>query len=223
MTQPIHARLPDCWHILRDGSGADCYTWAQLRQMTLTGHLLPVDLLRHEASEEWQPASQLAGLFDEPSPFLLAEKPASHPLNQPEPVTPGRLPPTRTAQKARGWRQKLLSLISVLLIGTGLQGPWYTDQPLPNPQLEAPTPTVITGLATRAGITVAGLGLLSIGCAVWPGPLPAMLGLAASFALLLLMVNCLAFGPPGWGLVISLAGACLWLGARIRHVLPHLP
>lgn len=78
--------MADGWFIQRDGQKLGPYSSAQLKQMTTTGQLLPVDLVSKGEAGCWVPSSQIKGLFAAP----VKQPP---PLNAPPPLVTGALPP----------------------------------------------------------------------------------------------------------------------------------
>jgi hypothetical protein len=79
--------MADLWFVQRDGQRFGPYSPAHLKQMTTTGHLLPVDLVARGEEGRWLPASQIKGLF--------AAAPAKQPppIKAPPPLTTGVIPP----------------------------------------------------------------------------------------------------------------------------------
>ncbi len=56
--------MANVWFLLRDGRRFGPFQFAQLRQMTTTGQLLPLDLIAQAEGGPWVPASQVPGLYD---------------------------------------------------------------------------------------------------------------------------------------------------------------
>jgi hypothetical protein len=75
--------MADHWFVQRDGQTFGPFGPAQLKQMTATGQLLPVDLVSRGGDDRWIPASQITGLFPAPA----KQQPA------PAPAATGPLPP----------------------------------------------------------------------------------------------------------------------------------
>lgn len=59
--------MADLWFVQRDGQKFGPYSPAQLKSMTTTGQLLPVDLVARGDGGKWVPASQVKGLFAPPA------------------------------------------------------------------------------------------------------------------------------------------------------------
>lgn len=79
--------MADQWFVQRDGQRFGPYSAAQLKQMTTTGQLLPVDLVSKGEGSKWVAASQIKGLF-------AATAPAKQPPPAPVQVAAtGPLPP----------------------------------------------------------------------------------------------------------------------------------
>lgn len=85
--------MADQWFVQRDGQKFGPFSPAQLKQMTATGQLLPVDLVSKGEGGKWVAASQIKGLFAAPAP---AKQPppapvqvaATGPLPPPVPTSP---------------------------------------------------------------------------------------------------------------------------------------
>ena len=91
--------MADGWFIQRDGQKLGPYSSAQLKQMTTTGQLLPVDLVARGDGGKWVPASQIKGLFVPPAaePLVAHAAPAevsseSFDFGQPGPASKSSLP-----------------------------------------------------------------------------------------------------------------------------------
>jgi len=81
--------MADEWFVQRDGQNFGPFSSAQLKQMTTTGRLLPVDLVTKGEDGRWVPASQIKGLFAT-SPAPASQLP---PMPPPLPATASQLPP----------------------------------------------------------------------------------------------------------------------------------
>lgn len=64
--------MANVWFLLRDGRSYGPFQLAQLRQMTTTGQLLPVDLLAQTEGGPWVSASEVPGLYDAALPTTNA-------------------------------------------------------------------------------------------------------------------------------------------------------
>jgi hypothetical protein len=64
--------MANVWFLLRNGRSYGPFQSAQLRQMTTTGQLLPVDLLAQAEGGPWVPASEVPGLYDAAPPTANA-------------------------------------------------------------------------------------------------------------------------------------------------------
>lgn len=60
--------MANVWFLLRNGHRYGPFQFAQLRQMTTTGQLLPVDLIAQTEGGPWVPASEVPGLYDTAPP-----------------------------------------------------------------------------------------------------------------------------------------------------------
>lgn len=79
--------MADQWFVQRDGQKFGPFSPAQLKQMTATGQLLPVDLVAKGEGGKWVAASQIKGLFAATAP---AKQPPPTPVQA---ATTGPLPP----------------------------------------------------------------------------------------------------------------------------------
>lgn len=69
--------MASVWFLLRDGRRFGPFPFDQLRQMTTTGQLLPVDLLAQAEGGPWVPATRVPGFFGltpPPTPSATAQE-----------------------------------------------------------------------------------------------------------------------------------------------------
>jgi hypothetical protein len=136
--------MADEWFVQRDGQNFGPFSSAQLKQMTTSGRLLPVDLVTKGEDGRWVPASQIKGLFAT-SPAAASQLP---PMPPPLPATASQLPPMPPPLPATApslnttsrWANlfsdlgssprlalwaKILSGVGLAVVFIGLYCPWY--------------------------------------------------------------------------------------------------
>jgi hypothetical protein len=136
--------MADEWFVQRDGQNFGPFSSAQLKQMTTSGRLLPVDLVTKGEDGRWVPASQIKGLFAT-SPAAASQLP---PMPPPLPATASQLPsmppplpatapssnPTThlvslfsdlgSSPRSALWA-KILGGVGLAVVFIGLYCPWY--------------------------------------------------------------------------------------------------
>jgi hypothetical protein len=137
--------MADEWFVQRDGQNFGPFSSAQLKQMTTSGRLLPVDLVTKGEDGRWVPASQIKGLFaTSPAaasqlppmpPPLPATAPSSNPtssgsilLSNPSsnPTSSGSILFSDLGSSPRSalWA-KILGGVGLAVVFIGLYCPWY--------------------------------------------------------------------------------------------------
>ena len=121
--------MADEWFVERDGQNFGPYSPAQLRSMTATGQLLPVDRVRKGGEGPWKPASQVKGLFAAPAV-------ASLPMPMPTPTPTSALPAARVggspfadlhSPPGSALWAKIVGGVGLAVVLIGLLCPWYAS------------------------------------------------------------------------------------------------
>jgi hypothetical protein len=80
------------WYLARDNQKHGPYSSAQLQEFARAGRILPTDMLLKDGTAKWIPASQVKGLFPQPSPKAVSSPPqpvpAAIPLTEPPAADP---------------------------------------------------------------------------------------------------------------------------------------
>lgn len=182
------------WALLRGGLELGTYSREQLHAMTLSGHLLPLDLLRETTSGEVLPAGNLQGLFPPPGE-RSTPAPGSLPAR-------GDLPTyqTRRVRRIHRWQSRRTKTALCCLVGlmVALAGPWQEGR---------------SGLFSPGALGISVLALLGVVFLAWSGAFfrLAATGLAAS-SLALLAILKRGEAISGWGFWLCV-GTCCALGA----------
>jgi len=122
--------MADEWFVQRDGQTYGPFSSAQLKQMTTTGRVLPVDLVTKGEGARWVPASQIKGLFAT-SPAAASQLP---PMPPPLPATAPSSNTTShlvspfsdlgSSPRSALWA-KILGGVGLTVVFIGLLCPWY--------------------------------------------------------------------------------------------------
>ena len=190
MQRAENKSMPGIWALLRGGQVEGWYTQLQLQNMTRSGQLLPLDLLRESTSGEILPAWKLNGMF-----------PGHGEPTTPVPGTlkaPARLP-DYLRKKARGlarWRSRRVRLAGLGMAGlvVSLAGPWAGTSP---------------GIFQPSALGLCSLGFLAAVFLAWPGR---FFQIASMVCAGLAIAGALVFGSGlgGWG---------FWLGMGVCGVI----
>jgi hypothetical protein len=181
------------WILVRDGVEQGIFTLQQLHDLTLSGHLLPLDLLREAGSKELLPAWRVRGSNRGPgepkTPHTLVPKAL--------PVMPSHL--QRKMHWVNRWQSRRLQLGLACLVGlvVGLSGPWLERQP---------------GYFHLNALLATVIGVVGVVFFAWPGRFFATASAILSLVALT-PVALMATGQAtvGWGL-ITCGASCVALG-----------
>jgi ABC-type Fe3+-siderophore transport system permease subunit len=189
------------WALLRGNLEVGSYSHEQLHAMTLSGQLLPLDLLRETLSGEVLPAGKLLGLFPAPG-------------ERSTPV-PGSLPaqaglPVYLTRKARGihrWQSRRTQIALCCLVGlmAALAGPWAEGR---------------SGIFNPSALGISALALLGVVFFAWSGLFfrLAATGLAGA-SLTLLAILQRDERVSGWGFWLCVATTCVLGAAGVARLL----